>query len=164
MKNNLYISFNAIVANHNWSLSLLYKWQIFAIELERLNRIKEFPKWKLAKLLPELQREMFNWEIDDRTPDKEFVLWFRNYLDDLINDILKRQNIDFEKIDKIYTINFPFDISVRWYENKVLSYKKNNHHTFHAYSTYFPSQFEEAVILCMDHDWYDENLKMKRYE
>lgn len=158
MKNNLYISFNAIVANHNWSLSLLYKWQIFAIELERLNRIKEFPKWKLAKLLPELQREMFNWEIDDRTPDKEFVLWFRNYLDDLINDILKRQNIDFEKIDKIYTINFPFDISVRWYENKVLSYKKNNHHTFHAYSTYFPSQFEEAVILCMDHDWYDENL------
>ncbi len=158
MQNNLYIWFNSIVANHNWSLSLFYKWQNFAIELERLTRIKEFPQWKLARILPELQREMFNWKIDNNTKNKDFVLWFRNYLDDLINDVLKRQNIDFEKLDNIYTINFPFDISVRWYENKVTSYKKNNHHTFHAYSTYFPSQFNESVILCMDHDWYDEDL------
>ncbi len=158
MKNNLYIWFNAIVASHNWSLSLLYKWKIFAIELERITRIKEFPKWNLAKILPELQREMFNWKIDDNIQNKDFVLWFRNYLDDLINDILKKQKINFDSLDNIYTINFPFDISIRWYENKVISYKKNNHHTFHAYSTYFPSQFDKSVILCMDHDWYDEDL------
>jgi len=158
MKNNLYIWFNAILANHNWSLSLLYKWQIFAIGLERLTRIKEFPKWNLAKILPELQREMFNWKIDNNTKNKDFVLGFRNYLDDLINDILRKQNVDFDLLDNIYLVDFPFDISVRWYENKVVSYKKNNHHTFHAYSTYFPSQFNEAVILCMDHDWYDEDL------
>lgn len=158
MDNNLYIAFNAIVANHNWSLSLLYKWKIFAIELERLTRIKEFPEWKLSAFLPQIQKEMFSWKIEDNTPNKDFVLGVRNYLDDLINEILKRQNIDFDNVNKIYTINFPFDISVRWYENKVVSYKKNNHHTFHAYSAYFPSPFEEAAILCMDHDWYDEDL------
>jgi len=75
-----------------------------------------------------------------------------------INNILKKQNIDFESIEKIYTMNFPFNISVKWYENKVTQYKYNYHHLFHACSTYYPSHFDEAVILCMDHDWYDQEI------
>jgi len=157
MDNNIYIWFNAIVSNHNWSLSLLYKWEIFAIEIERLNRLKEFPNNNFSKILPSLQREMFNW-IDDNTKNKDEIISFRNYLDDIINNILVKLEIDFSSIEKIYTINFPFDISIRWYEDKVKSYKKNNHHLFHATSAYYPSEFEESVILCMDHDWYDEDL------
>lgn len=157
MDNNIYIWFNALVANHNWSLSLLYKWEIFCVELERVNRLKDFPNDYYAKILPSLQREMFNG-IDDYTKNKENVVSFRNYIDDLINETLKKQNIDFNNSENIYTINFPFDVSVRWYENKVKSYKYNYHHLFHACSTYYPSLFDEAVILCMDHDWYDEEL------
>ncbi len=157
MYNNLYIWFNTIVSNHNWSLALIYRWNIFAIELEKINKIKEFPSYSFSRILPKIQREMFN-NIDELTNNKEEVLSFRNYLDDTINNIIKRQNIDFKKIDKIYTLNFPFDISVRWQENKVIKYKYNYHHFFHACSTYYPSLFNESVILCMDHDWYDSEI------
>jgi len=156
--NNLYIWFNAIVANHNWSISLLYNWKIFSIELERLNRLKDFPNNYISKILPSLQREMFN-NIDSDTNDYNFAYSFRNYIDEIINEIIIRQWIDLSLIDNIYTINFPFDISVRWYENKVHWYKYNYHHLFHACSTYYPSNFEESVILCMDHDWYDADLE-----
>jgi len=157
VNNNLYIWFNAIVANHNWSLSLLYRWEIFAIEIERINRIKDFPDLDLARILPWLQKEMFNG-LDQNTNNKDYIISIRNYIEDIINDIINKLDINLKKINNIYTLNFPFDVLIRWHEDKIKSYKENNHHTFHAYSTYFPSPFNETVILCMDHDWYDEDL------
>ncbi len=158
MDNNVYIWFNAITWSHSYSLSMIYKWEIFAIEFERINKIKEFPQWEWARFIPQIQREMF-WNIDNQTIDWDIVKAFRNYLDDTINSILKKQSIDFWEVDKIYTLNFPFDISVRGFEDKVVKYKHNYHHLFHACSTYYPSNFDEAVILSMDHDWYDEEIE-----
>lgn len=155
--NNLYIWFNAITCNHSFSLSILYRWDIFAVELERFTRIKDFPEEKWSKILPSIQREMF-WNISDSTPNKDFVISFRNYLDDNINKIIKKQNINFDTIENIFVMNFPFDISVKWYEQKTKRYKHNYHHLFHACSAYYPSGFKESVILCMDHDWYDEEI------
>ncbi len=155
--NNIYIWFNAIVWSHSYSLSILYKGKIFAIELERLNRLKAYPSTEFWKLLPSLQREMFN-DIDNKTKNKNKIIAFKNYIDDTINGLLKKYKFDFNNIEKIYTINFPFNISVRWYEYKVEWYKKNYHHLFHASSAYYPSSFNNAAILCMDHDGYDEEL------
>ncbi len=155
-KNNIYISCNAIVSNDNWSISYLFKWKIFAISLERLNRIKEFPDTYFANRLPSYQKELFNG-ITDKTRNYKKLISFRNYISKLINDTLKRK-IDFDIIDKIYLMNFPFDITINWYEEKVVSEKKNFHHLFHACSAYFPSNFKKSAILCMDHDWCDEEL------
>ncbi|PIQ11821.1 hypothetical protein COW68_01810 [Candidatus Gracilibacteria bacterium CG18_big_fil_WC_8_21_14_2_50_38_16] len=82
--NNLYIGFNAITGSHSYSLSLIYKNKIFAIEFEKINKIKDFPSGEWKRLIPEIQREMFN-NIDDLTKNKDKVLSFKNYLDDNIN-------------------------------------------------------------------------------
>ena len=126
MDKNIYIACNAIVSNDNWSISYLYKWKIFAISLDRLNRIKEFPDSYFADRLPSYQKELFNWITKD-SRDYKKILSFRNYIDKLINNALNRE-IDFDSISKIYLMHFPFDITINWYESKVDQHKMNFHH------------------------------------
>gem|GEM_PF-6103362 len=58
--------------------------------MERLNRLKDFPNNYISKILPSLQREMFN-NIDSDTNDYNFAYSFRNYIDEIINEIIIRQ-------------------------------------------------------------------------
>ena len=52
---------------------------------------------------------MFNG-IDDMTEDKDKTISIRNYMDNVINDILMKLKINFDEINTIYTLNFPFDV------------------------------------------------------
>jgi len=55
---------------------------------------------------------MFNG-VEENTNNKDYIISIRNYIEDIINDIINKLNINLKKIDNIYTINFPFDVSIR---------------------------------------------------
>jgi len=153
----LYISTNFLSSNHNYSISYIYNNEIFCIELERLNRIKDYPSlpWKDTFL----DLEIFD-SLDKETSDiKVKKLWI--YLSKLLYYSIIKNWVDLSCIKEIYFINLPINIEIFWYKWKIFNYKHNYHHLFHAFSAFYWSWFNSSVVLCMDHDWYDEFLWSK---
>ncbi len=153
----IYISTNFLSSNHNYSISYIYNNEIFCIELERINRIKDYPSLPWKNILLDL--ELFDL-LDKETSDLRVKkLW--NYLWKLLYYSILKNWIDLSLINQMYILNLPININISWFKWEFFNYKYNYHHLFHAFSAFYPSWFDSSLILCMDHDGYDEYLWWK---
>lgn len=109
------IASNYVMSNHDFSICVIHDWELKAISLERIDRVKRSPRPFCDDLAQSKDKQCYYllpvpYFLENfRHPDKEFVN-FPNYSDE-------------------YHIK---------------------HHFLHACSAYYPSQFEEAAILCVD--------------
>jgi carbamoyltransferase len=139
--NNVYIWFNNLLTNHDFSITIIYNGKIKAIEIERINRLKYSPhEYKLKKC-------SFN----------ENIINVDEYFKDILQYILK--DLKISSTSNIYIINSPTKILRLEEKNNFISYTCFlNHHYTHAISAFFPSQFKNAAIVCIDWSWYEDRL------
>lgn len=149
MNKDIYISF--VETEHDPSLTMIYNWKLYWIEFERLSRLKYF--------------EIKEW-------DNSFIMWkyfdiSLKYLLSIIGDYSNHKIIGLflfsENLNLIENFKFDYEIEKEFYflndnKNLELFFSKNNlleeHHYFHALSSYFASNFKESAILVMDNSWF----------
>ncbi len=122
MKKKVYIWFNSWnKEGHDFSMSVIFEWKVYAIELERLFKIKHYsyinsefwyPFEDILKIVKFYFGDIFSYE------DCEFVVVNNKYLE--------------------------IDWDVRYVEC-------SKHHLFHAFSAFYPSDFNEAAVLTVDY-------------
>lgn len=151
--NILYIATNFLSSSHNYSIAIIYNDRVYAIELERMNRIKDYPQ------LPGKPNGLdpLDFQNIDTTRGGK-IDHIQEYLTEVLNGTISQFGIDIQEVDKIYSLNIPKGIVIKNFQKEHIALQENNHHTFHAYSAYFPSPYTKAVVLCIDHDGYDESL------
>jgi predicted NodU family carbamoyl transferase len=122
-----------LLTNHDFSITIIYNGKIKAIEIERINRLKYSPhEYKLKKC-------SFN----------ENIINVDEYFKDILQYILK--DLKISSTSNIYIINSPTKILRLEEKNNFISYTCFlNHHYTHAISAFFPSQFKNAAIVCID--------------
>lgn len=141
------MSFNYNLTNHDWSISLLdtERW-LFNIQLERIDRLKHSPAlndWYHGKLRDFLnQKELWNYYTKEYFQETlKYIRWVYN----------------FKEYDEIYLINKPVDLDkteIFWTDKvNVKIYNKIAHHLFHAMSTFYASEFDEATVIVFDFNW-----------
>lgn len=120
---------------HDLSVAIIYDWKIWAIELERLFKIKHF-SYKYYKY----------WYSKKEVIDIAIMY--------LVRDLKLHKNIE------ISIINYPatnFDIIKH---KKINYYSHEDHHLFHAMSSFYSSWFKKSVVLTMDFYWKNsKNIK-----
>lgn len=153
----LYLATNFLSSNHNYSISFIYLDKLFCVELERINRIKDYPSLPWRNL--NIDIDLFDF-LDRETNDPSVKnLWL--YIWNLILYSIKKSWIDISNLNEIYSLNLPLNVELKWFKWKIYNYKHNYHHLFHAFSAFYSSNFDESVVLCIDHDWFDEYLWSK---
>lgn len=130
MPNDIFLWFpDNIEWGHDNSVSMIANWRIYAIEIERLDKLKHSSFYKY-------------W--------KEYLL--KDYLKWAINYIFK--NISFEE-NQLVVSNF----NLKYKDIKVDYHVLNNHHLLHASSAYYWTLFDNATILVVDNKWYTKDKK-----
>ncbi len=128
----LLISSNYNISDEKWSIVACCNSKTKAITLERITKIKYFPKWA------------FFWK---KNYFKLFIFW--------LNKIIKEFPI--EKINNIYILNFPIKLEKIFPNKNIYYYNFYDHHLLHAYSTFYPSNFKKSAILIIDWAWYEKS-------
>ncbi|HVV69408.1 MAG TPA: carbamoyltransferase C-terminal domain-containing protein [Gammaproteobacteria bacterium] len=125
---------------HDTSVCLMKDNQeIFAIEEERLTRIKHNMVLDPNKYTIEEQGQHFNGEIEKFTLAVREEKYMRS-----INYCLDAANMDFSQIDNIVISSLYNDLPFRHKACFI------NHHLAHAASAFYPSPFANAAILVLD--------------
>lgn len=148
MKKEIYISF--VETEHDPSIVMIYNNRIYWIELERLSRLKYF-------------------EIKEDSNDIIYKKYFQEWLNYLLSIIWDYSNFKFIWFflfsenknyinDFIFKYNIDKEFYFLWNENIKKFFSDNNlfeeHHFFHALSSYYPSNFNDSAILVMDNSWF----------
>lgn len=123
---------------HDSSVSIIYNWKIYSLEVQRLKKVK-------------------NTAIKLYINDIDYIndVYFTcNYLLDSIN--ILDDNIDYKFINFVKE-NSLFSLQKNW---KIISPKDNTlvpeHHYLHACSVYYSSLFNDSAIITVDWAWYSQ--------
>lgn len=122
----LYIANNFTLSSHDYSVSIIYDWEVYSIELDKYLwvkcydwKLKYYNKFRLYKIVIDILKD-FIWD------------------EKLLKDI------------KIYNINYLWE-KLEYLQNT--NYFIQNHHYLHACSAYYPSPFDESAVLIIDDCW-----------
>lgn len=124
----MYIWFNTNeVSWHDLSISIIYLWKVYALEFERILKIKHYSYTNT-------------------------IFWYSlEYIIDLCTSYLF-DSIKFDTKPEIFVINNN-NFKYKWFEINLIDIEK--HHLFHACSAFYPSWFTESAVLTLDFFWWD---------
>lgn len=122
---------------HDNSISMIYDWKIYSLEMERLDKLKHswFLEYHIYKSIDDYYCLLYNYLF------LNIKKWEYNIKS--VNHLPEKIDADFK-----YTIN---------------NYFCKNHHYLHACSCYYSSWFKNSVVLTVDCawenniDWYSES-------
>ncbi|MDD2907730.1 MAG: carbamoyltransferase C-terminal domain-containing protein [Candidatus Gracilibacteria bacterium] len=148
MKKEIYISF--VDTEHDPSIVMIYNNRIYGIELERLSRLKylEIKEGSNALIMRRYFQEGLKYllSIIGNYSNYKIIGFFlfsenKNYINDF--------NFDYN-IEKDFYFLGKENIKSFFYENNL----SEEHHFFHALSSYYPSNFHDSAILVMDNSGF----------